>query len=346
MKKIFNNLVSKKNKKIFIIAEVSGNHLGSYKNLKKLVDQSIINGADIIKFQVFKPSTITMDSNKKDFIIRNSKFKNLYSLYKKAYTPWQWIEKIVQSLNKKNIPWFASVFDNSSVEFLEKINCPAYKIASPEITDINLIEFVAKKNKPIILSTGLSEDIDLKLALKTIKKYHNKFALLKCSTSYPASLDELNLRAITYLKKKYKCAVGFSDHTVGKMAAGVAVVMGATIIEKHFKLDKDKSSIDAFFSLNISELKNLKIELNQAILTLGTPTLKLIKGSLKNINARRSLYVSKKILKNESFTFENIRSIRPGNGIHPKFLKKIIGKKASINIFPGTPLKKKLIKNF
>ena len=226
------------------------------------------------------------------------------------------------------------------------MKCPAYKIASPEITDVNLIEYVAKKKKPIILSTGLSTDEDLKLSLKKIKRFHNKFALLKCSTSYPASLDELNLNAIGYLKKKYKCPVGFSDHTTSELAAKVAVVLGATIIEKHFKLDDDKTSVDAFFSLNISKLSNFKRELTQISDTLGHPNLKIIKGSLKNINGRRSLYVVKNILKDETFNNYNIKSIRPANGMHPKFLKRVIGKKSKINIKIGTPLNKKFIKNF
>ena len=226
------------------------------------------------------------------------------------------------------------------------MKCPAYKIASPEITDVNLIEYVAKKKKPIILSTGLSTDEDLKLSLKKIKRFHNKFALLKCSTSYPASLDELNLNAIGYLKKRYKCPVGFSDHTTSELAAKVAVVLGATIVEKHFKLDDDKTSVDAFFSLNISKLNNFKKELAQISDTLGHPNLKIIKGSLKNINNRRSLYVVKNILKGETFNNHNIKSIRPANGMHPKFLKRVIGKKSKINIRFGTPLNKKFIKNF
>ena len=343
---IFNKLIKKNNKQVFTIIEISGNHLGTFKNLKKLVFKAVKNGADIIKFQVFKPDTITINSIRGEFKIKNSKYKNLYSLYKKAFTPWPWISKITKLLNKKKIPWFASVFDNSSVDFLETLKCPAYKIASPEITDVNLIEYVAKKKKPIILSTGLSTDEDLKLSLKKIKRFHNKFALLKCSTSYPASLDELNLNAIGYLKKKYKCPVGFSDHTTSELAAKVAVVLGATIIEKHFKLDDDKTSVDAFFSLNISKLNNFKKELTQISDTLGHPNLKIIKGSLKNINGRRSLYVVKKILKGETFNNHNIKSIRPANGMHPKFLKRVIGKKSKINIRFGTPLNKKFIKNF
>ena len=342
-KNIFENLVDINNSKVAIIVEMSGNHKNSLHSMKRFVKKTMELKGDIIKFQVYTPDTITINSNKKDFIINpnNSwkKYNTLYNLYKKAYTPWAWIEEVAKNLNKIKFPWFASAFDFSSVEFLEKINCAAYKIASPEITDIGLISFIAKKKKPIFLSTGLASFHDVDLAVKTIKKIHNKFAILKCTSSYPALEQDLNLKTIQMLKKKYRCAVGFSDHTVGDLASKVAVAVGATIIEKHFKLDNDKVSIDSAFSMNLSLLKNFKSDICNIKKCLGKETLDIPKSVKKNYNGRRSLYISTYIKKGEKFTDNNIKSVRPSYGIHPKFLFKIIGKKSKKNLSAGDRLK-------
>ena len=346
-KNIFENLVNINNSEVAIIVEMSGNHKNSLDSMKKFVKKTIELKGDIIKFQVYTPDTITINSNKIDFIVNSNnswkKYNTLYNLYKKAYTPWAWIEEVTKDLNKIKFPWFASAFDLSSVKFLEKINCAAYKIASPEITDIGLISFIAKTKKPIFLSTGLASFDDVDLAVKTIKKIHNKFAILKCTSSYPAFEKDLNLKTIQMLKKKYRCAIGFSDHTVGDLASKVAVAVGATIIEKHFKLNNDKVSIDSTFSMNLSLLKNFKNDICQIKKCLGRETLDIPKSVKKNFAGRRSLYISTDINKGEKFTHNNVKSVRPFYGMHPKFLSKVIGKKTKKNLYAGDRLKKEHI---
>lgn len=350
IKKFFNKIIQSKNKEIKVIVEMSGNHQGTFNGANKFVDQAIKMGADAIKFQVYKAETITLNSNKKDFLVSTKgvwgKFKTLHDLYQEAHTPWEWIFKLANSLNAKNYPWFASPFDESSVDFLEKLNCEAYKIASPEVTDIPLIEKIASTRKPIILSTGLATLKDIDLVVKTIKKTHNKFAILKCVSSYPNPIEDLNLLAIKLIKDKYKCSVGFSDHTIGDLAAKVAVTQGATIIEKHFKIDNDNSSIDSHFSMELSSLKKFKKDLNDINIILGKKKLTLSPSAKKNISGKRSLYVSREILKGERFTLKNVRSVRPSFGLHPKYLKIILGKISLKDLKLGDRILKKNIKSF
>jgi pseudaminic acid synthase len=349
-KNFFENILNLKNKDVKVIAEMSGNHQGKYKGASRFVKQAIKMGADAIKFQVYTADTITLNSNKKDFRIKSDgvwgKFKTLHDLYDKAHTPWNWIEKLAAYLNANKFPWFASPFDATSVEFLEKLNCQAYKIASPEITDIPLIEKIVKTKKPIILSSGLASLKDLDLVVNTIKKTHKKFAILKCVSSYPNPLEDLNLSSIKLIKEKYNCAVGFSDHTIGNLAAKVAVTQGATIIEKHFKNDGDKFSIDSHFSMELSNLKQFKSDLNNINIILGKKKLILSKSAKKNFSCRRSLYISKNILKGEKLTNDNMKSVRPGFGLHPKYFKKIIGKKIKKNMKFADRVTNKIIEKF
>ena len=347
--KFFKKIVNPKNKEVKVIVEMSGNHQGKFSGAKKFIDDAIKNGADAIKFQVYKPETITLKSNKKDFLVKTTgvwgKYKTLHDLYKEAHTPWEWISKLAGLLNKKKFPWFASPFDATSVDFLEKLNCQAYKIASPEITDIPLVEKVLTTKKPIIFSTGLATFKDIDLLVKTIKKKHNKYAILKCVSSYPNPLRDLNLHSIKLLREKYKCSVGFSDHTIEDLAAMVAVTQGATIIEKHFKVDSDNSSIDSHFSMKLSNLKKFKKDLNDIEIILGKKKLILTESAKKNFSGRRSLYIAKKILKGEKFTLDNLKSVRPGFSLHPKYLKSILGKKSLKNLKAGDRIFKKNIKN-
>ena len=340
----FKKILNKNNKEVFLICELSGNHNNSFRHLKKLINCAIDQKVDLIKFQVYQPETLTLNAQSKHFGIthknRWSKYKNLYNLFKKSHTPWIWIKKLSHILDKNKINWFASAFDKSSVDFLESINCKAYKIASPEITDFNLIDYIASKNKPIILSTGMAEEKDINFAIKSIKKYHSKFAILKCTSKYPAPYKDLNLSSIKKIKKKHKCVVGFSDHTLDNLAANISVVFGSTIIEKHFKLDKDITSIDSHFSVPISNYQMIKRSLNNVNDCIGNENQGL-KITKEQRNSRRSLYVSKDIKKNEQLTIENIKSIRPGFGLHPKFLKSILGKTVNRNIKYGSPLNHK-----
>lgn len=347
-KNFFSNLIKDKFKDTKVIVEVSGNHQGTFKKLKELVNYAINQKVDAIKFQVYTADTISLNSKNKDFSIVPEKkwrrIKSRYEIYKKAHTPWIWIEKLSKILNKKNIPWFASPFDNTALKFLENIKCPAYKIASPEINDLDLIKNIAKKKKPIIISTGMASLKDLDLAVKEIRKIHNKIGILKCTSSYPANFSELNLNLIRFLKKRYSCVVGYSDHSLGHEASIVATSLGAKIIEKHFKLNKDKKSIDEHFSINISEYKDLKKKINNVSKMIGNNKIfpKTISKKLKN--ERRSLYVVKNIKRGEKFSLKNIRSIRPGMGLSPIYLKKFLGKVSKKNINSGSRLSFDFIK--
>lgn len=350
IRNFFEKITNPKNNEVKIIAEMSGNHQGTFKGANKFVRQAVKMGADAIKFQVYRADTITLNSNKKDFLVKSKgvwgKFKTLHDLYEEAHTPWEWISKLANLLNSKKFPWFASPFDISSVDFLEKLNCQAYKIASPEITDIPLIEKIALTKKPIILSTGLASLKDIDLVVKTIKKKHKKFSILKCVSSYPNPLKDLNLLSIKLIKDRYKCSVGFSDHTIGCLAAKVAVTQGATIIEKHFKNDNDDFSIDSHFSMELSNLQQFKTDLNNINTILGKSDMILPPSARKNISGRRSLYVSKNILKGEKFSTENVKSVRPSFGLHPKYLKRIIGKKAKKNMKFADRVSLKIVDDF
>ena len=341
------NMFNLNNKNIYVICEISGNHKNSFKHIKSFLNKIIQQKVDFVKFQVYKPEILTINTNKKDFRLdkNNSwnKYKNLYQLFSKSYTPWDWIEKSIKILNKKKINWFASPFDKSSVDFLEKLRCKIYKIASPEITDVNLIEYIAKKKKPMIISTGMSDLKDLDLAIKVIKKYHNKYAILKCTSNYPARYKDLNLSSIPKLKSKYKCPVGFSDHTVDRVASIGAVSLGATIIEKHFKMDEDQKSVDNHFSMNISDYSKFKFDLENSKKSLGNIK-QILEVSKEKKNQRRSLYISKPIKKNEKLNLTNIKSVRPGFSLHPKYLKKILGKKTKIDLEIGSRIKLKFLK--
>ena len=335
------------NKKISVICEISGNHNNSFGHVKSFLNEIVKQKVDLVKFQVYRPDTLTINSDKKDFKLKNNKswkkYNNLYNLFSKSYTPWEWIEKSVNILNKNRISWFASPFDSSSVDFLEKLNCKIYKVASPEITDVNLVDYIAKTKKPIIISTGMSNLKDLDLVVKTIKKRHNKFAILKCTSDYPAKYKDLNLSSIPKLKKRYKCPIGFSDHTIDNIASIVAVAYGATIIEKHFKLDNDDSSVDNHFSLAISNYNKFKKSLFSSSESVGNFG-KILDVSYGKRMQRRSIYVSKKIKKNDTFKLTNTKSVRPGYSLHPKFYKKILGRKSKKNLDIGSRIKLEYLK--
>ena len=335
--------------KPFIIAELSANHGGDLQRAKNSICAAMQSGVDAVKIQTYTPDTMTIDSNREDFVINKGLWKgyNLYDLYKEAFTPFEWHKELFEFASKIGITIFSTPFDETAVDLLDDLNTPAFKIASFELIDLPLIKYVAQKSKPIFISTGMSNCDEIANAIETCFQAGNKELLLfHCISNYPTELVDSNLGDIKYLAKHFNVEVGLSDHTKSNMASILSVALGASAIEKHFKLDDDKTSIDAFFSLNISKLNDFKKELTQISDTLGHPNLKIIKGSLKNINGRRSLYVVKNILKGETFNNHNIKSIRPANGMHPKFLKRVIGKKSKINIRFGTPLNKKFIKNF
>lgn len=329
--------------KVFIIAELSANHNGSLTNAIETIRAAKRAGANAIKLQTYTANTITIDSKKSDFLIDNGSIwdgKNLYELYKEAYTPWEWHPELFKVAEQEGLICFSSPFDFTAVDFLESLNVPCFKIASFEITDIPLIEYVASKGKPIILSTGIASKSDIELALSTIRKQRvNDIALLKCTSSYPAPIDEANLIILQDYKKKFNVIPGLSDHTLGNVAPVVAVCLGAKIIEKHLILDKKIGGPDSTFSLDEKEFTEMVFNVRSAENAMGNVNYELSKKQHSARSFSRSLYVVKDVKKGERISMDNIRSIRPGFGMHPKFLPQIIGKVFKKDIEFGTALK-------
>ncbi len=335
--------------KTFIVAEISANHSGQLKNIFKLIDKAKSIGADAVKIQTYKPDTITIKSNNKDFIIdKKSPWKKnntLWKLYQKAHTPWEWHKDIFKYARKKNIILFSSPFDETAIDFLENLNCPAYKIASPEINHIPLIYKAAKTGKPIILSTGLADFKDISLAIKTIRATgNNKIVLLKCTTEYPAPLESINLKTISEYGKKFDVIPGFSDHTIGNDIALASIAFGAKVIEKHIYLRGCKSTIDKFFSINENEFKKLILSIRSVEKAIGKVDFAISKFAKHNLKGRRSIYFSKPIKKNELISRENIKIIRPSYGLNPIFYNKLLGKKATKNFKTGDRVTLKSVK--
>lgn len=328
---------------VFIIAELSANHnhdlnlaIDTIKAMKKA-------GADAVKLQTYTPDTITLDCDNKYFQVNQGTIwdgTTLYELYKKAYMPWEWQPKLKKLSEELGMVCFSTPFDDSSVDFLQKMKVPAYKIASFEITDVGLIERVAKKNKPVIISTGVACREDITEAVKTCRVVGNdQLAILKCTSAYPAPFEELNLKTIPDLAKKYKVVVGLSDHTMGHTMAVAAVALGAKIIEKHFILDRKIGGPDASFSMEPSEFRQMVDEIRKTELALGQVNYDLTPKAKKSRQHSRSLFAIKDIKSGDVFTNDNVRSIRPAFGLHPRNLKKIIGKKSKVDIKRGEPLR-------
>lgn len=348
MFKIEKRVISEK-KEPFIIAEMSGNHNGSLATALKIVDLAAYAGVDAIKLQTYTPETITMRSSRKEFFIKDKKnfWRNnsLFNLYKKAQTPWWWHEKIFKRAKEKKLFFFSSPFDESAVDFLESLNVPMYKIASFENNHFPLLKKIAKTGKPVIMSTGLATLGQLKESVNYLRDNGCKqLALLKCTSSYPAKSEDLNLITINKIKKTFKCEVGFSDHSIGNGASLAAINFGASIIEKHFTLSKAKG-VDGFFSNEFNEMRRLKEETTAAWKSKGRVFFGPTKSEKEFMKYRRSIYVSKSINKGEKFTNNNLKIIRPACGLQPKYFEKIIGKLATCKISKGSPLKLFHIKN-
>lgn len=325
--------------RVFIIAELSANHNGSLETALETVRAAKRAGADCIKLQTYTADTITIDSDKEDFIINGTIWegKNLYQLYKEAYTPWEWHQAIFDEAKKEELICFSSPFDRTSVDFLESLNVPAYKIASFEITDIPLIEYVASKGKPVIISTGIAEMEDIELALDACRRMgNNDIALLKCTSSYPAPIEEANMAMVKDFAERFGVISGLSDHTMGSTVPLVATCFGAKIIEKHFILDRSIGGPDASFSMNEQEFAEMVKVVREAEKAIGIIDYNLTDKQRKGRDFCRSLYVVKDIKKGEVITEENVRSIRPGFGMHPKFLKDILGKMVNSDLQRGS----------
>jgi len=325
---------------VFIIAELSANHNGSIEIAIKTIKAAKRAGADAIKLQTYTADTLTLDCNRADFVIKGGSIwdgQKYYDLYKQAYTPWEWHQKLFDIAKEEGLVCFSSPFDKGAVDLLEELDNPIYKIASFEITDIPLIKHVASKGKPIIISTGIATKEDIELALKTCKEAgNNQITLLKCTSSYPAPIAEANLIMIRDLAERYGVITGLSDHTLGITAPVVAVTQGAKIIEKHFILDKSIGGPDASFSLDEKEFTKMVEAVREAELAIGQIDYTLTDKQKQGKNFSRSLYIAKDVKKGDLVTHENLRSVRPGHGMHPKHLPLLLGKRYTKDCIAGT----------
>jgi pseudaminic acid synthase len=316
-----------KTNSVFIIAELSANHGGDIEIAKKTIRAAKRTGADAIKLQTYTADTMTLDSDKDDFVIKGTIWegRKLHELYQEAYTPWEWHKQLFEAAKEEGLVCFSSPFDKTAVDLLESLNNPIYKIASFEITDIPLIEYIASKRKPIIMSTGIAEYEDIELAVETCREAgNNDITILKCTSSYPAPIDEANLVMMQRFAKDFNVKVGLSDHTLGNTVPVVATALGAAVIEKHFILDKSIGGPDASFSLDEKEFTEMVTAVREAEKALGKESYELTEKQKKGRAFSRSLYFVQDIKKGEMITEENVRSIRPGFGMHPKNMKRIL----------------------
>lgn len=328
-------------RKTYIIAEMSANHAGKLENAMKIIHAAKDAGADCLKIQTFTPDTITLNCNNEFFKIKNGLWKdyNLYNLYEEAYTPWEWQESIKEECEKIGLDFLSTPFDKSAVDFLEKINCEFYKIASFELVDIPLIEYIASKNKPIIISCGMGSIDEIQDAIDACKRMGNQMIfLLKCCSEYPAEWDNMHLANILDMKKRFKVSVGLSDHSIGHLAAVSAVSLGASIIEKHLCLSDEIENPDSKFSMDPTSFKKMVNAIRDTEKIIGTVHYGPNEKEKQNMMFRRSLFAVKNIKKGEPFTEENVRSIRPSFGLAPKYLKEILKGKANRDIEYGCPL--------
>jgi pseudaminic acid synthase len=331
------------NSPVFIIAELSANHNGSLETAIETIKAAKRAGADAIKLQTYTAETITLNVKNDDFKLSQGTIwdgQYLYDLYKQAYTPWEWHEILFKVAKEEGLICFSSPFDSTAVELLETLNAPAYKIASFEITDIPLIELVASKGKPVIISTGIAGQDDIELALDACRRMGNKnIALLKCTSSYPAPIDEANMIMVKDLSERYGVISGLSDHTIGSTVPIVATCFGAKIIEKHFILNKEIGGADSSFSMDESEFTKMVTAVREAEKAIGKVDYNLTQKQKKGRDFSRSLYVAKDIQKGDVITKDNVKSVRPGFGLHPKYYSQILGKVAGQSIKKGSPVK-------
>lgn len=337
---LFNNI-----KNTYIIAEMSANHAGSFKRAKEIIHAAKESGADCIKLQTYTPDTLTIDCDNQYFHIDNGTWEgeNLYHLYEKAYTPWEWQADLKEEAEKIGIDFLSTPFDKTSVDFLEELQVEAYKIASFELVDIPLIEYVASKNKPIIMSTGMGSLEEIQEAVDTIRKYHNQIVLLKCSSAYPAISDEMNLLTMVDMKEQFGCLVGLSDHSMGSLGAVTAVAMGANVIEKHFCLSRGIENPDSSFSMEPQEFADMVQDVRMVEKAKGKVFYGPTEQEKDSVVFRKSLFAVKDIKSGELLTTENVKVIRPGYGMKPKCLSDILGKKALCDVSRGTPISRKIV---
>lgn len=330
------------NSKVFVIAEMSANHGGSLERALETVHAIKGTGADAIKIQTYTADTITLDSDKPDFMVgANSLWagQKLYNLYSQAYTPWEWQEVIFREAVKLDLICFSSPFDETAIDFLESIGNPIYKIASPEITHIPLIEYAASKGKPMVISTGIAMPEDIELAIETCRRVgNNDITLLKCTTAYPAPIEDANLLTMVDMKDRYGVKVGLSDHTKGPDVALAATALGASMIEKHFIVDRSWGGPDSSFSMDKNEFTDMVNSIRNVEKALGKVNYPDSPDNIKGRRYARSLYVSQDIKMGELLTKNNIKCVRPAFGLHPQFYTYILGRKVLKNLSKGDPL--------
>lgn len=333
---------------VFIVAEMSCNHLQSYRRALKIIDAAAAAGADAIKVQTYTPDTITIDSSKKYFQIKVNKAwrgQTLYQLYEKAYMPWSWQPKLKKYAESKGLVFFSFPLDGTAVDFLEKMKVELYKVGSFEVVDIPLLERIGQTRKPVIISRGMSSLPELKLAIKILRKYGAPaLAIFHCISAYPADPAKMNLKLIAEISKKLKAPAGLSDHSLSNDPAVAAVALGASLIEKHLTLKRSDGGFDAAFSLEPREFKELVKSIRSIETSLGQPEFRIISQEKENLVFRKSLFAVADIKPDEKLTAKNVRSIRPGYGLAPKFYDQVICRRAKKPISRGTPLSWKLIK--
>jgi pseudaminic acid synthase len=332
----------------FIIAELSGNHNQDFQRALKMIDAAIEANVDAIKLQTYTPDTMTIDIDNEYFRIGSNNTwagQTLYELYKTAYTPWEWQAELKSHAESRGVLLFSTPFDPSAVDFLENLDVQLYKVASFELTDIPLLKKIGSTKKPVIISRGMASLEEIVLAVKTLENSGcPSIAILHCISSYPAEAEDMNLLTIPDLRNKFSLPIGLSDHTLGTTTSLVSIALGACIIEKHFTLRRADGGPDAGFSLEPEEFKSLVKEVREAEKSLGSPQYGTTPKESENIVFRRSLFIVKAVKEGEELTEDNVRCIRPGNGINPRFLPEVLGKIAIKDIDAGTPVSWDLIK--
>lgn len=326
--------------KCMIVAEMSANHNGKKEIAIETIRAIKRAGADAVKLQTYRADTITLRCDKPDFIINEGSIwdgQYFYDLYEQAYTPWEWHEELFHVAKEEGLICFSSPFDKTAIDFLESLNCPIYKIASFEITDIPLIEYAASKHKPVVLATGIATEEDIQLAVEACRRMNNNdITVLKCTSSYPTLIEEMNLCMIRDLAKRFRVKSGLSDHTIGSISPIVAVTQGASMIEKHFILDRSIGGPDCSFSMEEKDFAQMVKDVRMAELSLGKVTYELTEKMRGSRSASRSLYVAEDMKEGEVITKQNVRSVRPGFGLHPKHLMQLLGKKVNRDLEKGT----------
>lgn len=331
---------------VYIIAEMSANHAGSLERAKEIIHAAKDVGADCIKIQTYTPDTLTIDCDNEYFNIANGTWagENLYQLYKNAYTPWEWQAELKAEAEMVGIDFLSTPFDKTAVDFLEDIGMEFYKIASFELIDIPLIEYVASKGKPIIMSTGMATLGEIEDAVKTVHSKNNEqLVLLRCASAYPAITDEMNLQTMVNMRETFHVPVGLSDHSMGSVGAVTAVALGASVIEKHFCLGREIENPDSTFSMNPEEFRQMVVDIRQAEKALGRVQYGPSRQEKDNMKNRRSIFCVEDIKRGERLTEQNIRVIRPGHGLAPKFYSEVLGQVALRDIKRGMPLEFSMI---